>query len=77
MKISKAKLDEHEIEILRELAQINCAGVCCEFCPFRIELSNGLKDCMVDIAVSCLKSNNINPYERVKKEKRENEQENN
>ena len=43
MKISKAKLDEHEIEILRELSQINCTGVVCEYCPLRIELSNGLK----------------------------------
>ena len=68
MKIHKAELEEHEIAILRELSQTNCTGVVCEFCPYRVELSNGLKDCIVDIAISCLKNNNINPYERIEKE---------
>ena len=72
MKITKAKLEEHEIEILRELSQTNCTGVVCEYCPFRIELSNGLKDCIVDFAINCLKNNNINPYERSKHEQKNN-----
>lgn len=70
MKRSKAVLEEHEIEILRELSQTNCTGVVCEDCPYRVELSYGLKDCIVDIVISCLKNNNINPYERIGKEQK-------
>ena len=74
MKISKAVLDEHEVEILRELAQTNCNGISCDFCPLNFTLGTGLKVCTVDVAVLCLKQNDINPYERLKGEKSDNEQ---
>lgn len=71
MKISRAELEEHEIETLRELAQTNCNGIVCDYCPLRFTLSDGKLLCITDAAVSCLKQNNINPYERLKGEQNE------
>lgn len=60
--ISKAELDEHDIEHLRAIAQIDCALVRCTDCQLRVRMYGNQNECMKDIANLCLRQNDIDPY---------------
>lgn len=60
--INRAELDEHEIECLRAIAQVNCTDARCTNCQLEVIKYDNQHECMKDIANLCLRQSNIDPY---------------